>query len=347
MATALEKLSEFSFYQACADNGFPDVVLFSLFCYLSIQDLSKASCVCKYWNTLIKNSDALWKKFLPHFNGFRFTPTKVKTTYEAVKEIWQNSVLIGKEIWYPNPLPDLKRFDERLRKAEYHHFYGCNSTTVLMLRLNPCYEFTTKGKEQSDTTMREMCEKIWEKFGGKDEDSCRLKVTSVEEVMKLACYIQRKEALMQVIDAFQPYWFLEVLMIDGYNLDENGNIVYEQGEESAQEGNDIPEEELGDISQSTADRPISILGSFFRSTQSSAAASIFGPFDNRTLWKNKVNKPLSKGVYKKLKALFADRSEHFIQYNLSDGCDNENFQYGHYMLISDTAVFYNKQFYDL
>ena len=333
MATTVEQRlsgTELSFDEECvADSCFPDVVLFNVFSHLPIEDLTKACSVCKHWNALIKNSDTLWKKFFPHCNGLRFTPPKAKTTYEAVKKVWRKSVRIGKERWYPHPLPDLKRFDERLRKAEYHYFYRRNSSTVLMLRLNPCYEFTTKGKELNDTTMREICEKVWEKFGGKDEDCCRLEVTSLEEVMKRAKYISQKDALKKIIGVFQPYWFLEVLAIDPYDLDENGSIADEQREGSIQEGSDIQEEELGDITQSTAD------------------ISIFGSFDDRTLWKDKVNKPLAEGIYKKLKALFADGSEHFIQYNLSDGCFNENFEYGHYLFVSDTAVFYNKQFYEL
>lgn len=63
--------------------------------------------------------------------------------------------------------------------------------------------------------------------------------------------------------------------------------------------------------------------------------------------KKKVNKPVPLSLYNKLEAFFADKSGHFTEYFLNDGCFNENYQYAYHLLISDSAVFSIKQYYDL
>lgn len=59
------------------------------------------------------------------------------------------------------------------------------------------------------------------------------------------------------------------------------------------------------------------------------------------------HKPVPLSLYNKLKAFFADKSGHFIEYFLNDGCFKENYQYAYHLLIGDSAVFSIKQYYDL
>jgi hypothetical protein len=177
--------------------------------------------------------------------------------------------------------------------------------------------------------MAEICEEIWNKFGGKDENP--LEVESSQDVMRRAEFQSRKKAMTKILRTLEPSWFLEALRLEAYVLDEEGNIV--NGEVANQEaaGSAHKEEEgddLGDVAVSDDE-------------------SIFGSYGDKTAWKTKINKRLPVDLHREIKAFFADGSEQFIKYHLSDGCFNENFQYAHSLLISDTAVFHVKQFYEL
>ncbi|KAK3732577.1 hypothetical protein QZH41_004972 [Actinostola sp. cb2023] len=238
--------------------------------------------------------------------------------------MWKSSVRIGNERWFPHPMPELVRYESRLRKAENHNFYKRNSTTTLFLRLNPCYDFTTKGKDLEDAKMKEVCSEIWDRF--RDKDEMILEMATYEDAMKRAKIMSRKDAMQKLLETLEPRWFLEGLKVAPYQLNDDGEIL---GERSAQGDEEVQEDDLGDVTQCTQNE------------------GIFGSFRDYTAWLSKVNKRLPVHLYCQLKSFFADRSKNFLEYFLSDGCFNENYEYAYSMVISDTAAFHIKQFYEL
>ena len=122
--------------------------------------------------------------------------------------------------------------------------------------------------------------------------------------------------MKKILDMLQPRWFLKGLNLEKYELDDEVNIIA---------GPALEGEAADDI--------VDDIG--------------FGSFDEKTAWKKKVNEPVPLSLYNKLKTLFADKSGHFKEYFLNDGCFNENYQYAYHLLISDSAVFSIKQYYDL
>ena len=147
-------------------GGFPDVVLLKIFSNLSsVHDLGRVGLVCKQWNTVIQ-SDVVWKRFVPKWFWFE-PPPCTEGAYKIVKKLWKKqSVRIGNERWLLNPIPELVKYEKKLRKAESHNYYTRCSSMTLMARLNPCYKFTTKGKDSEDEKINEACEgnmgEIWE-----------------------------------------------------------------------------------------------------------------------------------------------------------------------------------------
>ena len=174
--------------------------------------------------------------------------------------------------------------------------------------------------------MNGVCQEIWKNFGGKGGP--RLDMESHEDLMKRAKYRTKKIIMKKVLDMLQPRWFLKGLNLEKCELDDEANII--AGPALEGEAADDIVDDIGDIKE--------------RSTEE---LSIFGSSGEKTAWKKKVNKPVPLSLYNKLKAFFADKSGHFIEYFLNDGCFNENYQYAYHLLIGDSAVFSIKQYYDL
>ena len=224
-------------------NDLPDIVLQEVFRYLSLQQLGVACVVCKKWKYVVR-LDSLWKKFIPKYPGFVF-PLKGKSAYETVRFLWRESVHIGKERWYPNPLPELVEYERGLRKAEKQQTSLDDvSETTLFLRLNPCYKFTTKGKDKDDVTMVEMCKLLWEKYGYVNEYA--LEITSYKNVMELATYQPVQSAMKTILISFQPFWYLEALGVEEYELDDEGNIIDGKKGLDREDSDEDDEEEKGE-----------------------------------------------------------------------------------------------------
>jgi hypothetical protein len=288
----------------------PDVAILNILSYLPIKDLAVACCVSKKWKGIAR-LDVIWKKFIPFPE---FVTLENKSAYEMVSHMWRTSVKVGNERWYPNPLPDLVEFNKALRKAEYQQLaVDDNSTMTLMLRLNPSYQFAFKRKDENDTTASELCKMLWELFGYTDE--CALEITSHKDVLEKAKLLSKQEAMTSILKTLQPDWFLEELKIEEFELDEDGKISGGGNEKEKDSDDDDDDDDEED--------------------------------DDYNSWKINFNKPLSKDVYQKMKAVFADKSEQFIEYYLSDGCFNENDPVAHSLVISDVAVYHIKQLYAL
>lgn len=301
-------------------NALPDVVILSIFKNFSIQELAKVSSVCKRWNNFVKQSDFLWKQFIPKCE--HVGPGEGLLT---VKSMWYRGVEIGEERWYPNPLNELVNYERRLRKAEYHHFWRNNSKTTLYWRLNPRYKLTTKGNDVQDAKMNEVCRDIWDEFKGRSEEPA-VRITSHKAAMKDASFRSRYGVMERLLDELEPSWFLDGLDLEPRELDAECNIVNIDANEDDEE---VFADDLGDESSD----------------------EIFGPLDalsyDSNAWKSKVNKRLPVHLYRKLKSVFADGSDNFIVYPLNDGTWNENLAHAYTLLISDTAAFYIERYYEL
>lgn len=290
----------------------PDVVILNILNYLPLKYVVAASCVCKRWKEMAR-SELIWKKLIPFAQYIEVS--EGKSAYEKVSYMWKNSLRVGEERWYCNPLPELVEFESKMRKAELRQLMlDDHSTMTLMLRLNPCYPYTTKGKDQQDPAIDKLCETLWEMFGFMDDNA--LEITSHHDVLKHVRYISKEGAMESILRTLQPYWFVDELKIEPYELDEDGRILNGGGEREEEEDDNDDDDDDDDE-------------------------------DKYNAWKETFNEPLSLDTYKQVKAIFADKSENFIEYYLSDGCFNENDRFAHSLVISDTAVYHIQQIYDL
>ncbi|KAK3732589.1 hypothetical protein QZH41_016070 [Actinostola sp. cb2023] len=266
------------------------------------------------------------------------------------------------------------------------------------------------GKDMTDETMITICKQIWDKYGYTDEYS--LEIMSYKHIMEKAEFSSCKQAMKSILRYFQPEWFLEELVLNPYDLDEQGNIVVDgddnnvndNGDESGNDddgdknghngdgddggddddaddennivvdgddnnvndngdesGNDDDGDKNGhndddggdddDADDENNDADENEIEEIDESKDEAGEDEDEDEDDEddeqRKSWKKTFNKPIGKEIFKKLKSLFADKSEGFIKYCLSDGCFNENDAYAHSLWISDTAVILIKQFYEL
>ncbi|XP_048578972.1 uncharacterized protein LOC116619244 [Nematostella vectensis] len=281
--------------------GFPDLVLGKILDCLSLQDLGRLPQVCRYWKeSMIFTSSRIWAKFLP--KRADCIPEDL-AAYEKVKFAWKNSLKIGKERWFRDPIGDLVEYEDKLLKAERARFPWRNtqrSKYVMYLRLNQCYKLTSNGQESSNSDIKKAVNEIWEKFGCIYENSDE--IISVEHAFKYAQYRLKIKILQGVLDSLNPHWLLRCLHSGNYKIDSKGDI----GKEDC----DYDEE------------------------------------DDEKEAKNILGQMLPKQLYCDIKELFSDESQGFIQYHLSDGCINENFEYSDTLIISDTAAIHHVQFFD-
>ena len=290
------------------DIVFPELVLLEIFSYLSVEEVVLSRRVCKQWNTLIQ-SDNLWKKMLKKWKdvGLQVNTKPASSAYQTIIKMWQSSKRIGKERWYDDPLPQLWfDYESSLREAQGMLYCGNTSSMYLYLRLNPCYEFTTKGKDIENEEIESISKLLWEEFGNDEENPFDIKTH--KNAMSHARYVSREKVMNYILDHLEPYWLLEGLQLSSYSLDEDGNI----------DENKSYEEKHSDDED----------------------------FEAPT-WLSIINHRLPVNLYRQLKALFADKSHHFIEYYMSEGCINENYQYGHFLYISCTAALYVVEYYDL
>lgn len=293
---------------AVTDGVFPDEVLLDIFSYLSIEEESQARRVCNQWNDVIK-VDIRWKKLLKKWTAKEFEHDECGTrAYKRIVEIWNASTPIGKERWLYNPLGEIyDSYECHLREAEFEAKGGISSMN-LYLRLNPCYEFTTRGKEVADEEMKKHCSILWENFGSEFQNDRAHDIKTCGDAMAHAKYMSKQQVMSKVLNIYEPEWLLEGLLVESYTLDEDGNIVGTPKH--------LPPPEDEDDEDSPR-------------------------------WTSIISERFPPELYNKLKAVFADDSKHFIRYFMSEGCVNENYQYGHFLYVSDTAAIYLTQYYDL
>lgn len=304
---------------------YPDTIVLSSFHYLSLPDLRNASKVCKQWNNLARTA---WRKWLRRWE----TTSNINIfgcENRIADDVLKSCFTIGKEKWLPHPLARLRQYvtinieNAEENDVEFSRFTPSElSRITLFLRLNPYCAFTTRGKDLNDSDVVGACKQFWEDefWSGQievdsDSDGSSGPGTfdSFEDILKKATYVSCKDALERILDFLHPERYFGCYGDDviGYSkpllIDEKGNVVQTNPRIYDEDEDEEP--------------PQKEYGDDAR--------------------------PLSLGIYDELKEIFAEKSDNFISYCLTNGCFNENEQYGYFMLISDTAVFHVKQIFVL
>jgi hypothetical protein len=91
----------------------PNEIILKIFGHLEINDVVRLNLVFKRWHSL-SSEDALWRKVVPKYPGVDLP--EAKTQQEIFQKLWSDSVQIGKERWFPNPLPSLVKYNTSLQK---------------------------------------------------------------------------------------------------------------------------------------------------------------------------------------------------------------------------------------
>jgi len=120
----------------------------------------------------------------------------------------------------------------------------------------------------------------------------------IKDVMKYGAFFSRKQVMERILFEFEPFCVIPSSPFKRRTLDDNANVIA-----------DPPDDDVVDKEKVS---------------------------DNQVVWHgNKEIKRLPLYLYERLKALFVDKSQHFIAYNWRE--------YPHFdftLIVSDTAVFY-------
>ena len=210
----------------------PNEILLKIFCYLKIDDVKNLNLVCKRWCT-ISSCDMLWEKFVPRYPEVQLP--KAKTQKEIFQKLWSDSVKIGKERWFPNPLPSFVEYNISLQKYNENNIptniddaYSL-SKCMLFLRLNPLYPFTFNGVEDDDPVMLEILREITGKCGNvvrPDRESDKEGVHDGKSYIYFDNYIDRRFAMLAIMRYCFDYINASSLPVttDGEWIDAEGHI---------------------------------------------------------------------------------------------------------------------------
>ena len=142
----------------------PNEMLFKIFSNFSPYELTILAGVCKKFRTVCR-SDKVWEKFVMGTPGIL---PKKGSKISVFQHMWANSIIIGKERWYPVVLPDLAEYDAELRKEEMQQC-GQASKLDVYHRLNPTYPLTTDCINSEDPAMLKIVQLLFDYFGYVDE----------------------------------------------------------------------------------------------------------------------------------------------------------------------------------
>jgi hypothetical protein len=118
----MEDLSNHEFDEKTANfSALPNEIMLKIFGHLEINDVIYLNLVCKRWRSL-SSEDALWRKFVPKYPEVDLP--KAKTQQDIFQKLWSDSVQIGKERWFPNPLPSLVEYNTSLQTYNEENISG-------------------------------------------------------------------------------------------------------------------------------------------------------------------------------------------------------------------------------
>ena len=133
----------------------PNEIFQRIFRKLPLKDIISLCRVCKKWNEVLQ-SDIIWNSFLPCCSGIQ--EIEADSAKARFKKVWNRSVKIGSERWFRNPLLELKEYEDMFREIEQQHYSRrfLESFSVLMIRLNPCYDFCELDLENNEMLQKAM-----------------------------------------------------------------------------------------------------------------------------------------------------------------------------------------------
>lgn len=192
-----------------------DDALIAIFQFFKLKELPTLLQVCKHWRDVIDSCNDVWRKFIPKCKGF--TPPNAKTSKHALRKIRRKCFLIGEEMWYPDPDPQLVARNKMIRYCDQWGF-GIKKPKrtgfKLYFRLNPVYDFVT---DHENENLSALINKIWEDFYAgqpfadtSDEDNAydweyrleyRLELSTVNEVIEKS-KIQKFDASFKKVEYF-------------------------------------------------------------------------------------------------------------------------------------------------
>jgi hypothetical protein len=292
-------------------SALPDEILEKVFLELPLSDVVKLNLVCKRWNR-VSRSNLVWQKFVPNYPGICLP--KADTKLGVFQKLWLNSLRIGTERWFPNPLPDLVNYDAGVREEESKE-YGetVESKCVLYLRLNPVYPFTTDGRNTNNSALVNALQVIFDKFGHIDldewesPDNMGKKLIYDGKSTVKHCHFCDKKFFMEVtVDCLESKHFLEFKK----NPDREAAKCDEEGYR-------------------------------VKNTKLAANSNFVDESENEY---NNAKTRLPDDLFNQIRTVVIGKNRNFIVYYLNDGCLGGTI-YTRNLLVSDTAVVYAVQHY--
>ena len=287
----------------------PDEILEKIFLELSLSDIIKLNLVCKRWY-LVSRSNLVWQKFVPKYPGVDLP--KAETQHGVFRKLWDSSLRIGTERWFPNPLPDLVDYDTGVREEESKESGEMvESKCVLYLRLNPVYPFTTDGVNTDDSVMVETVQTIFDEFGSIDLDEYETDDDDVQDMhiiydakstMENSCFPSNKFSMESVVNCLESQNFLE-LHGEYPELDEEGyrvkKILSQDDKNFVEESEDVS---------------------------------------------NRRKKRLGEKLFNQIRTILIGKNNPLVCYYLNDGCFGGD-TYARHLIVSDTAAIYCVEYY--
>ena len=185
----------------------PNQILVKIFSNFSPHELMIYACVCKKFRTVCR-SDQLWEKFVMTIPGIL---PKEGNKISVFQHMWANSIIIGKERWYPVKLPDLAAYDAKLRKEEMQQCGEASEAALAVYhRLNPMYPLTTDCINNEKPAMVEIVQLLFDYFGYVDKltpeerqgmyDYEEYFVRDARTCNLWSHYVSKPEALLEILN---------------------------------------------------------------------------------------------------------------------------------------------------
>ena len=297
----------------CAST-LPDEILQKIFLELPLSDVVKLNLVCKRWY-LVSRSNFIWQKFVPNYPGICLP--EADTKYEVFRNLWLNSLQIGAERWFPNPLPDLVEHDAMVREEESKESgETVESKCVLYLRLNPVYPFTTDGVNTENSVIVKAVEVIYDQFGYIDlhewespDDMDEKLIYDAKSAMKISGFGSKSFFMDLIVNCLESENYLEFKKNRG--RPQISEVA--RDEKCDQEGYRLKKTLLEDN------------------------------FVDKS--KNDNGKTrLDDNLFNQIRTILIGKNRNFAFYYLNDGCFGGT-AYARRLLISDTAVVHIIEYY--
>ena len=293
----------------CAST-LPDEILQKIFMELPLSDVVKLNLVCKRWY-LVSRSNLVWQKFVPNYPGICLP--KADTKYEVFQKLWLDSLQIGAERWFPNPLPGMVEHDAMVREEESKESgETVESKCVLYLRLNPVYPFTTDGINTENSVLVNAVQLIFDEFGYIDleewespDDMDEKLIYDAKSTMKISGLGDWKSFFMHlIVNCLESQNYLELRR-------NPGRPIVECDKEGYRVKNTLPGENSNFVKKS----------------------------------KNNNGKTrLADNLFNQIRTVLIGKNKNFVFYYLNDGCFGGT-TYARRLLISDTAIVHIVEYY--